>query len=246
MSAFSRFSKIASGFAVSCAIASTLAAQDAKPKPREFSTDLGFVNTSGNSKVTTFSLQELLVLRSGIWEHHQKFGSIYGSIDGKQSSNLLFASWRSDIALNKVLAIYGLAAFDRNPFSGISRRFEESAGLAAKLLQQPNDHWDLELGLSLNQQRATDSVETNFTSLHSATTYKHNFTKAAYFLQSAEFLPSFKVSKDYRINTESALVAPLSTHVAMKLSYVVRFDNLPEPGKQKGDRIFTSGLQFNW
>ncbi len=242
----SLLSPLVAGIIATCTFATALAAQDAKPKPREFSTDVGFVNTAGNSKVTTFSLQELLVLRSGIWEHHQKFGSIYGSIDGKESSNLLFANWRSDIALNKVLAVYGLAAFDRNPFSGISRRFEESAGLAAKLLQRPADHWDMEMGVSLNQQLSTADVKTNFASLHSATTFKHDFTKSAYFLQSAEFLPSFKVSQDYRLNTESALVAPLSTHVAMKLSYVVRFDNLPEPGKQKSDRIFTSGLQFNW
>lgn len=227
-------------------VALPAAAQDAPPKPREFSTDVGFVNTSGNAKVTTFNLQELLILRAGRWEHRQKFGSIYGSIDGKESTNIVFANWRSDIAINKVFAVYGLGAFDRNPFSGISRRFEESAGLAAKLLQHSTDHWDVELGLSLNQQRSTDDIQTNFSSLRSATMYKHDFSKAAYFLQSLEFLPSFKVSEDYRINSESAIVAPLSTHVAMKAGYVVRFDNLPEPGKQKSDRIFTTGLQFNW
>ena len=227
-------------------IPTLLNAQDAPPKKREFSTDLGFVSTAGNSKVTTFNLQELLVLRAGVWEHRQKFASIYGSINGKQSSNLLFVSWRSDIALNKVLGVYALAGFDRNQFAGIARRFEESVGLAAKLLNAGAEHWDAELGLSLNQQRSTLGESADFASLRSATTYKHNFNKAAYFAQSAEFLPSFKVSKDYRINSESALVAPLSTHVAMKAAYVVRFDNLPEPGKQRSDRIFTTGLQFNW
>lgn len=32
----------------------------------------------------------------------------------------------------------------------------------------------------------------------------------------------------------------------MKAGYVVRFDNLPEAGRRKSDRILTSGLQFNW
>ena len=32
----------------------------------------------------------------------------------------------------------------------------------------------------------------------------------------------------------------------MKFAYVIRFDNLPETGRAKNDRIFTSGLQFNW
>jgi putative salt-induced outer membrane protein len=54
------------------------------------------------------------------------------------------------------------------------------------------------------------------------------------------------VSEDYRINSESALVAPLSQKVAIKLGYIVRFDNLPEAGFLSTDRIFTSGLQVSF
>jgi putative salt-induced outer membrane protein YdiY len=38
----------------------------------------------------------------------------------------------------------------------------------------------------------------------------------------------------------------LSTHIAMKFAYSIRFDNLPEVDHVKTDRILTSGLQFNW
>lgn len=222
-----------------------LLAQD-PPKPREFTSDVGFVNTSGNAKVTTFNLGERLILRSGRFEHKQQLGSVYGAQDGKQTSNLLFLNWRSDLALNKSLALFGYAGFDRNTFAGISRRFEEAVGLAAKLLTRDADAWSLELGLAMNQQTATTGTTLNFASLRSGTSYKHNFSKAAYFLQGLEFLPSFKNSDDYRVNTESALVAPISTHASMKVAYVVRYDNLPELGKLASDRIFTTGVQFNW
>ena len=53
------------------------------------------------------------------------------------------------------------------------------------------------------------------------------------------------MSDDDHANTESALVAPISSHIAMQFAYVVRFDNLPEPGRRKSNRIVTSGLQFN-
>ncbi len=220
-------------------------AQDA-PKPREFTADLGFVNTSGNSEVTTFNLGEKLILRAGRWEHKQQFGSVYGAQDGTQTSNLLFANWRSDLALNKNIAVFGFFGFDRNTFAGISRRFEQAAGLAAKLVTRDTDAWSLEVGLASNQQRATDGTTLNFMSLRSGTTWKHHFSKASYFQQSVEFLPSFKDSEDYRMNSESAFVAPISTHVSMKAGYVIRYDNLPETGRQASDRIFTTGLQFNW
>jgi putative salt-induced outer membrane protein len=220
-------------------------AQDA-PKPREFTADVGYVSTTGNSEVSTFNLGEKLVLRAGRWEHKQQFGSVYASQDGRQTSNLLFTNWRSDWKFHPQLALFGFVGFDRNAFAGISRRFEEALGVSSKLLTAANDTWTVEAGLAMNQQRSTDDSSITFASVRSATTFRHHFTKAAYFQQAVEFLPSLEVSEDYRVNTESALVAPLSTHVAMKLGYVVRFDNLPEPGRRKHDRIVTSGLQFNW
>lgn len=216
------------------------------PKPREFSADVGYVSTSGNTEVSTLNLGERLILRAGRWEHRHQFGSVYGSQDGEQTSNLLFTNWRSDWKFHPRLSLFGYAGFDRNAFAGISRRFEEALGLSAKLLALANDQWSLEAGFAMNQQRATDGSSIDFASVRSASTYKHLFTKTAYFQQSVEFLPSLDVSEDYRMNSETALVAPLSSHIAMKVGYVVRFDNLPETGRGKHDRILSSGLQFNW
>jgi putative salt-induced outer membrane protein YdiY len=56
-------------------------------------------------------------------------------------------------------------------------------------------------------------------------------------------LPDLETSKDLRVNSETAIVAPLSARFAVKLGYLIRFDNLPEPGFRKTDRLFTSGLQ---
>ena len=226
--------------------AAASAAAQAPPKPREFTADVGFVSTTGNTEVTTFNLGEKLILRAGRWEHREQLGSIYGSQDGRQTSNLVFGNVRSDFALTGSLAVFGFVGYDRNTFAGISRRFEEALGLAVKLLTRESDRWTMEAGLAMNQQRAVDGTSTDFASVRSGTAYRHNFTSAAYVQQSLEFLPNLETSDDYRLNSETALVAPLSTHVSMKLGYVVRYDNLPEPGKVSSDRIFTSGLQFNW
>ena len=222
-------------------------AQDPKaPKPQEFQADLGFVNTSGNSRVTTLNLGEKLIVRRGRFEHKQQFGTVYGAEDGKQTSNLLFANVRSDLALNKTFSAFAYVGYDRNTFAGISRRLEEALGLAAKIVNTDRDQWNAELGFAMNQQLSVLDSTLNFASIRSGTSYKHFFSKTAYFSEGVEFLPSLKDSKDYRINSETALVAPLSTHIAMKFGYSVRFDNVPEADHVKTDRIFTSGLQFNW
>ncbi|MBL8981495.1 MAG: DUF481 domain-containing protein [Gemmatimonadetes bacterium] len=227
------------------AVATAANAQDA-PKPREFTADLGFVSTTGNTEVTTFNLGEKLILRAGKWEHKQQFGAVNSAQDGKQTSNLLFTNWRSDYGLGKRLALFGFVGYDRNTFAGISRRFEEAAGVAAKLVTRDSDTWTFEVGVAMNQQRATDGTTLNFASVRSGTFWKHHFSKAAYFSQGVEFLPSLEDSEDYRMNTETAFVAPISTHISMKAGYVIRYDNLPEQGRKASDRIFTTGLQFNW
>jgi hypothetical protein len=40
------------------------------------------------------------------------------------------------------------------------------------------------------------------------------------------------------------LTAPLSRPIALRVSYLIRFDNLPEPGFETTDRILTTGVQI--
>jgi putative salt-induced outer membrane protein len=78
------------------------------------------------------------------------------------------------------------------------------------------------------------------------------FSENAYFFQGVEVLPNLDDSDDYRINSETSIVAPLSSHVAMKASYQVRFDNLPSLNAagtaplRKSDRIFSTGIQLTF
>ena len=227
-------------------LASPAMAQDAPPKPREFTADLGFVNTTGNSEVTTLNVGEKIILRSGKWEHRQQGGSVYGTQDGEQTSNLLFLNWRSDYALSDWLATFGYVGYDRNSFAGIARRFEEAVGLSATLLDVPSDVLKAEVGAAMTQQRSTLGSTNSFPSLRSGASWRHNFTRASYLMQQVEYLPSLEVGEDYRVNSETSLVAPLSSHVAMKVGYQLRYDHLPEPLRRKSDRIFLTSLQFNW
>ena len=90
------------------------------------------------------------------------------------------------------------------------------------------------------------SPDSRFLALRFATTIRHNFTQTAFLSESAESLPNVENTKDYRINSETALVAPLAGRLALKITYLVHYDNVPEPGFGKTDRILTSGIQIGF
>jgi putative salt-induced outer membrane protein YdiY len=42
------------------------------------------------------------------------------------------------------------------------------------------------------------------------------------------------------------LIAPISQRIGLKISYVIRYDNVPQAGFSTTDRLFTTGLQLTF
>lgn len=220
------------------------AAQDAS-KPVAVTVDLGFVNTAGNTAVTTVNAGDKLVYTAARFVLTQTFGVVYGRTGDSTTTNQWKAGARLDYQVIPRVSVFGQGRYERNTFAGIARRFEEAIGVAAILLDAAGNKLTAEAGASLNQQTSsiTDVTE-SFTAGRAAAEFRRALTEAAFFTLGGEFLPNFETSEDYRINGQAAVVAPISAAIALKASYEVRFDNLPEPSFRKTDRILTSGLQI--
>lgn len=234
-------------------LARLASAQDAtKPPATEFTGDVSFVNVSGNTSITTLNVGERFIRRMARWEFRQDFGVVYGKTERTETSNLLLAALRADYVLGARWAIYGRTAFERNRFAGIESRFAEGVGAVYKVIATEIDQINVEAGFQVTQQRNLDGTNDTFNSLRGATSWKHAFGRGAYFLQSAEILPNLDNSKDLLVNSETAVVAPLSSHIGIKLSYLVRFDNLPALNAtgtaplKKTDTILASGVQISF
>jgi putative salt-induced outer membrane protein len=205
--------------------------------------DLGFVNAAGNTSLTTLNAGEKLTFTHGAVTLGQHSAFVYGRTEGTTSASQWLAGLRADYALTSRLGLYGLGTLERNRFAGFGRRFDEGAGLTFAALRSAADSLSFEVGLGFTQQRSITETSDNFTSARAAANWRHHLNEKAFISQFVEVLPDLKVSDDLRINSETALVAPLSSRLAIKLGYTIRFDNLPEPGFRKTDRLFTAGIQ---
>ncbi|HTT67442.1 MAG TPA: DUF481 domain-containing protein [Gemmatimonadales bacterium] len=208
--------------------------------------DLGFVSTSGNSSVRTLNVAEQLVVRPEPWKFTQTFSIVNGYTSGVETVNTLIAGLRADRAVSARLRVYALGDFTRNRFAGIARRFEEAAGLACGVLTGPTSVLDLEAGAGRIEQAGVAGPVQQFWTGRLAAHYKLNFTSRAFFEQKVEYLADVENPKNMLINTESALAAPISNNVGLKLGYVVHVANQPQPGFKKADTILSAGLQLSF
>lgn len=226
--------------------ATPLLAQEPTPVVTKITADLGYVQASGNSEVTTTSFNQKLTQQRGKLGLEQTFNFVYGEQDGAVNTNFLRATVGADFKLGGRLSTFATLAYDRNVFAGIQRRFEENLGLAYQAIDAPQDTLRFEAGFSVTQQTALDGTSNDFPAGRAAAAYKHAFSPTTYFVQAAEFIPNFKETDDYRVNTESAIVAPVSARVNLKVAYLIRYDNLPEPTFKTTDRVFTTGIQITF
>jgi putative salt-induced outer membrane protein len=245
-----RFLRFRGSVATAALLLAPLTATAQAPAPSRFGIvlDLGFVSSSGNTDVTTFSLGEKASWKpNDRWSFAQLVRSVYGQTGDSVTANSLNAGISADYSFLGFVKGIGLTAgatYERNEFSGIERRTEQSLGLVWRGATASADSLRIDAGAVATQQVGVDDSDDSFVSARAGLWYKRPIGAGAYFQQTIEALPNLETSEDWRVNSETALVAPISARIGLKLSYVVRYDNLPQPTFEKSDRILTAGVQI--
>jgi putative salt-induced outer membrane protein len=229
-----------------CILALTTLGAQAPAAKTAFTGDLGFVSATGNTQLSTLSVGERVVHTAGRWSLAQLADFVRGETDHIESANSLRVAGRVDYALNPRLSAFGGVAFERNTFAGFKRRTDEIAGVRWKAIVAPRDSLSVDAGGVLTQQTDVDGTSNSFPAARAAAAYKHIFTKSAYFAQAVEYVPNLETGGAYRLNSESAVVAPLSAHIGIKASYAIRYDSRPPATFGTTDRVLTTGVQVSY
>ena len=188
--------------------------------------NLGYVQTSGNTELKTINLGDKLTLRPNrTWLFTQTAAFIYGYNDTTETANQALAGLRADYFLKPQLSIYGLVGYERNPFAGLDRRYEESVGLSWIAVKQPKAELQLDLGVGANQQ-TTGAVETNFMSARLAPRFRYNLSTSAYLEESIELVENLDDTGDLRSMSLTQLVAPVTSGIAVGVSTLSFFSTL--------------------
>lgn len=222
--------------------AAPLAAQDTAKT--SLTLDFGLVNATGNSEFTSMNAGEKLTWTKGRWGLSQTGKVLFGQTDNVTTTESYDFNVRGDRGLSARVGVFAFVAYYRDPFAGLASRWSGGPGVTVGLVRAARDTLNLEGALTEQSERTTTAIDRSFAATRAAAAYKHTFKVNASFTQTLEWLANLETSDDYRLNSETAVVAPLSSKIGLRLSYVIRFDNQPEPTFKKTDRILTTGVQI--
>ena len=208
--------------------------------------DFGFVNASGNTSLSTLNFGDKIVLKAASWVITQNGAYIYGKTSGISSANLLKAAVRGDKMFIGRVGFFVGSAYERNRFAGFTMHTDQIAGLSAQVLSEPRDTLRLDGGGVYTSEKRVDGSSMTFPAARAGMAFKHSFGGSSAFTQTAEYVPNLEDTDQYRVNTESGLTAKMTTHVGLKLSYLLRYDSKPAIGFKNADRILTTGLQVTY
>ncbi|HEY2807126.1 MAG TPA: DUF481 domain-containing protein [Gemmatimonadales bacterium] len=218
-----------------------------------FTGSLGYVQTSGNTRLSTVNLGDKLVSHpSHSWTFTQLAAVIYGRSGDSTSANQLSAGLRADFNINLRLSAFGTGTYEANPFAGLSHRQVELLGLSWKALDQAHDVVTIDLGGGETQERK-GRVDANFAVAHFAPDWRHTFHAKTYFEEALTMEENLKSTGSLRTTSQSTLSAPLTRTISLALGLLLKYDAqpalIPPPAPagtyyKKLDTTFTSGIQI--
>ena len=211
---------------------------------QQVTVDLGFVSASGNANFTSLNIGEKLTRKLGVIALVENAKVLYGRTNGATTTESYDLGARGQYPFSKRIGVYALIEFQRDPFAGLASRWLGGPGVAVALVQSARDTLGIESGITSTRERSTAGVTQSFGAARSAANFKHLFAAKSSLTEMVEWVANLKTSDDQRVNSETALTAPLSRQIGLRIAYLIRFDNQPEPGFKKTDRILTTGVQI--
>ena len=222
-------------------------AQDATPpeeKPTKITADLAYIQTDGNTEVTTITGGERIEHKITNWSFQQEARAVWGETDGEETAGRYDATVRGDYLLSERISTFLMGVWRRNEFAGISRQFEEGVGVSYHALVGRPHVLDLEGGGGLLQRRTTLDTNDEFATARAALLYQYYFAEKAYFETRGSYLLGLEDSDDSQMEARLALIAPLGGSFSVKLGYDIFFRKEPLPGLEDLDTTLSAGLQF--
>lgn len=209
--------------------------------------ELMYVDTSGNTEVTTLSAKNTLTVpfaakTVATW----KLGMLYGKSDGTKNAENYFTEVRVDYSYTERLYSFGYGGWFKDDFAGIDARYYLGSGGGYKFFTGPKHFLLGEAGLTYTKEDYTDNTDNGFFGGRLFGKYEYHFNEKNRFTQSLEWLLDASEFDNWNLNSETAVLSALNSWLSLKASYQIKYDNDPVGNLKKTDKILGVALVANF
>jgi len=226
----------------------TAFAEETATKPWSDEAGLSYVKTGGNTDVATLAFKNLYKLKFAdsntfIW----KLAALRAETDGVLTAERYLTDLRLEHAYSERTYSYANTGWMTDEFAGIDKRINVGTGGGYKFLIGPKHFLRNEAGLAVVNETYIDSTDSDYVDGRLFGEYIYAFTDRNKFTQSIEYLHDFNDSDNYRVNSVTALTAALNDSFSLKMSYVIKYDNVTVPSTLNDkDTIFSTAIVANF
>lgn len=204
--------------------------------------------TSGNTETTDLGAGLKAAADLGVWTHKVELAADYGETEDVVSRNRLFGAYQIDRDLSERAYVYGRGSATADEFSGFDRRVFAGVGLGYRVLMSDATNWTVEAGPGYRwddvaRQGLTPARSEESVSARLGSRFKHAFSDAVAFSNDTE-VNYAEVSTE--VTNSAAITAKLSTALAARFSFDVRYDTDAPIGREDTDTTTRLSLVYGF
>ncbi|MFZ4689247.1 MAG: DUF481 domain-containing protein [Polymorphobacter sp.] len=193
----------------------------------------GFIS-SGNTNTKGLAIGVNLAKETRQWKHSVRGFVDYQRQDGVTTRERYFAGYEGNYNITPKLYALLTLAYEKDEFSGFSRRFSESLGLGYKIINTETLKFSVEGGPALRQTNFTNGVTDNGFAARGAGNFWWAVTPSVSLSENATvFYDSFNTS----VQSITALTAKLNGALSARASFQFNSESNPPLGRDTTDTV---------
>jgi putative salt-induced outer membrane protein len=217
-------------------------ADEAKQPPWSGSLGLSWLSTSGNTDTSSFGLDFALKRTPDPWGLDVGANLVRADQNGQLTAERYNAHGRAERAIGERWTAFAGLSGERDRFAGFDLRGVVESGASYKILTGPQHQLSVDGGLTWTRLDITDDGREEWLGGLLGLSYAWKITETSSVTERLVWYPNFKDSGQWRVTSEAAVQAALSSVLALKLGYLLRYDHQPVPGFHTTDTATTASL----
>jgi len=224
--------------------ADAVAADAAAPKgPWSGNVRLGYLATTGNTETTNANFGFGVDYTIDRWTHGATGTAVGASQDNETTAEAYTLGWRSRWDLTERDYFFGRVDWLKDKYSGYDQQLSEALGYGRRVIMQPHQTLNLEIGPGARQSELRNGDEEKEIIARLGANYAYSFNERAQFNFDLSVLTG---QENTFTEAVTALKTDLVGNLAVVLSYTVRNNTDVPDDTEKTDTMTSVSLAYSF